>query len=255
MIAAIIQARMTSTRLPGKVLKEVMGRPLLDYQIERLRRADNIEKIIVATTVNREDDPIAELCGKSGIDYYRGSENDVLDRYYQTAKKFGVDHIVRITADCPLFDPLICVRVIEKYFSSHADYVHTGTTFAEGVDCEIFSFQSLEKAWREAGLKSEREHLTLYLHNHPELFRKITLVNDTDDSRYRFTVDEPDDFLVVKAILENLYRENAQPFTVDDIKRFLNSHKDVFELNAHIVRNAGLMKSLREDAAVEGGPG
>jgi spore coat polysaccharide biosynthesis protein SpsF len=252
MLAAIVQARMTSTRLPGKVLKEVMGRPLLWYLVERLRMVDNIEKIIIATTTNKEDNLIIKFCEKTELDYYRGSENDVLDRYYQTAKLFGVEHVMRITSDCPLIDPRICDRVIKEYLSSHADYVHTGPTFAEGVDCEILSFKALEKAWREAGLMSEREHITLYIHNHPELFRKITLTNKTNDSKYRFTVDEQEDFLVVKAMLEGLYKENSPPFTTEEIKDFLDTRQDIFMLNAHIVRNQGLLKSLKEDGIVNG---
>jgi len=250
MLAAIIQARMTSTRLPGKVLKEVMTRPLLSYQIERLRGVRKIEKIIVATTTNREDDPIVDLCNREEVDFYRGSEHDVLDRYYQTAKKFEVEHIMRITSDCPLIDPQICKSVIDVYFKTGADFVHTGLTFAEGVDCEILSFRSLERAWNEANLKSEREHMTLYLHNHPGLFKKITLTNKTDDSRYRFTVDEQEDFLVVKAVLEGLYKKNAQPFTTDEIKKFLDTHEEIFRLNLNIVRNQGLIKSLKQDKAV-----
>lgn len=243
---------MTSTRFPGKVLKEVMGRPLLSYQIERLKEVRGLEKIIVATTTNKEDNPIVEFCQKTGIDYYRGSENDVLDRYYQTAKKFGVEHVMRITADCPLIDPLICNRVIDEYFNSGADYVHTGPTFAEGVDCEILSFKALEKAWHEAKLKSEREHLTLYIHNHPELFKKNTLTNATNDSKYRFTVDELEDFVVVKAILENLYSTSYQLFTINEIKNFLDAHQDIFMLNAHVTRNQGILKSVKEDSMVNG---
>lgn len=250
MIAAIVQARMTSTRLPGKVLKEVRGKPLLSYLIERLRRVNNIEKIIIATTNNKEDDPIVELCKKEFVSYFRGSEDDVLDRYYQTAKKFGVDHVVRITSDCPLIDPQICDRVIGIYINSDIDYVHTGLTFAEGVDCEVLSFRALQKAWHEANLKSEREHITLYIHNHLKLFKKITLINETDDSKYRFTVDEWEDYLVVKAILEGLYSRDSQPFTANDVKEFLDAHPDIFQLNSNIIRNFGLFKSLKGDKLV-----
>jgi len=124
---------------------------------------------------------------------------------------------MRITADCPLVDPQICDMVVREYFDSHSDFVHIGLTFAEGVDCEVLSFKALEKAWREARLKSEREHVTLYLHNHPELFRKITLINNKNDNRYRFTVDEPEDFEVVKRIIEALYIEGKEPFGADKI--------------------------------------
>lgn len=248
MIAAIVQARMTSTRLPGKVLLKVMGRPLLSYQIERLRRINNIDNIIIATTTNRDDDPIVELCNSESVFYFRGSENDVLDRYYQAAKKFGVNDIMRITADCPLIDPEICSRVVNVYLESGVEYVNTGMAFAEGVDCELMSFRYLEKAFKEAGLKSEKEHVTLYMHNHPDLFMKITLANKSDDSKYRFTVDEKVDFLVVKEIIENLYKTDNPPFTTDEIKRFLDEHPETFKMNENIIRNEGLIKSLQKDS-------
>ena len=250
MIAAIIQARMTSTRFPAKIMKEVMGRPLLDYMIERISFCHHINKVILATTVNKEDDPVVLFAKEKNLPFYRGSECDVLDRYYQASREYGVEHILRVTSDCPLIDPILCDHIVDIYIKSHIDFVHTGPTFAEGVDCEIFSFNALEKAWNGASLKSEREHITLYIHNHPELFKKITLINKTDDSKYRFTVDESEDFLVVKAIFEAFYRKNSLPFTTGEIKNFLDSHPDVYKLNAHIIRNEGLLKSLKEDSLV-----
>ena len=247
MVAAIIQARMTSTRLPAKVMKKVKERPLLGYLIERLRFCRRIDKIILATTANKEDDLIVSFAREENLPFYRGSEDDVLDRYYQTAKTFNIDHIVRITSDCPLIDPRICDHVVKVYFESNVDFVRTGPTFAEGVDCEVLSFKALEKAWNEASLKSEREHVTLYIRNHPQLFEMITLKNETDDSKYRFTVDVWEDFLVVKIILEELYKESSKIFAIDEIKKFLDSNPDVFRLNAKVVRNEGLIKSLKEN--------
>ena len=247
MIAAIVQARMTSTRLPGKVLLKVMGRPLLSYQIERLRRINNIDNIIIATTVNRDDDPIVELCNRESVFYFRGSENDVLDRYYQAAKKFGVNDIMRITADCPLIDPEICSRVVNVYLESEVDYIHTGLTFAEGLDCEVLSFNVLERSRQEAVLLSEREHVTQYVHNHPELFKKVAFQNKTDDSKYRFTVDEQEDFLVVKAIFEGLYDTYSSLFSAAEIKSFLDAHPDIFQINAAVIRNYGLLKTFKDD--------
>jgi spore coat polysaccharide biosynthesis protein SpsF len=241
---------MTSTRLPGKVLMEVMGRPLLSYQIERLRFSKRINEIIIATTTNKEDDPVAELAYKEGLKVFRGSEDDVLDRYYQAAKEYRAKHIMRLTADCPLIDPVICDLVIDEYLKSGANYVHTGPSFAEGVDSEIFSFKSLEEAWKKARLRSEREHCTLFFHNHPEKFKKITMCNDTDDSKYRITVDRPEDFLVVKAVFEGLYNTTNRYFGTGDIKRFLDSHPSIFQLNSSVVRNEGLIESLKEDRKV-----
>jgi len=247
MIAAIIQARMTSTRLPSKIMMEVNNRPLLDYMIERVTFIKKIDQIIIATTTNREDDVIEEYAGEKGLSYYRGSEHDVLDRYYQTAKKFSVDHVMRITSDNTLIDPTICDNIIEVYFKTVADYAHTDPTFAEGVDFAVLSYKALEKTWLEANLRSEREHVTLYIHNHPELFNIVTVSNETDDSEYRFTVDEHEDFLVVKTLIENLYKENQQVFLTNEIKHFLDNHPDIYKLNRNVVRNEGLVKSLKVD--------
>jgi spore coat polysaccharide biosynthesis protein SpsF len=250
MVGAIIQARMTSSRLPGKILLKVMGRPIISYLLERLRFCRRVDEIVLATTINDADDALISAVEKENILIYRGSENDVLDRYYQAAKAHHIDHIMRITADCPLIDPQLCDHVVEIYQQSEVEFAFLGPTFAEGLDCAVFSFQALEKAWREARLKSEREHVTPYLHNHPEYFRKVDIQNDQDDSHYRITVDEESDFQVVKEILLNLYRNGEYPFLINEIKTFLDSHPEIFNLNAHIIRNEGLLKSLKEDENV-----
>lgn len=234
---------MTSTRLPGKVLKEVLGRPLLSYQIERLRRVQEIEQIVLATTTNQEDDPIVVFCEKEGVSIYRGSEDDVLDRYYKAATQYNADPIMRITADCPLLDLDVVRSVIAKYREGEYQYIVTGPRFAEGFDCEMFSFAMLELAWKNATKKYEREHCTMFLHNHPEFCKKFTLENATDDSRYRVTVDEPQDFEVVKTILEALYPVNPA-FTGAEVKAFLDSHSEIMALNSTIIRNEGLQKSI-----------
>jgi spore coat polysaccharide biosynthesis protein SpsF len=246
-VTAIIQARMTSNRLPGKVLMEVMGRPLLSYQIERLRFSRMIDRIIIATTVNKEDDPVVELAQNEGLAFYRGSEDDVLDRYYQTAKKYDTNHIMRLTADCPLIAPEVCDMIAIAYFENNVDHIRTGSTFTEGLDCEVIGIKALAKVWLEAKLKSEREHVTLYIHNHPELFKTMVKENDIDDSSYRITIDEEKDFIVVKNILENLYKDEKPYFSISDIKHFLEQNPHIFQLNAKIIRNEGLLKSLKND--------
>jgi spore coat polysaccharide biosynthesis protein SpsF len=245
-VSAIVQARMTSTRLPGKILMEVMGRPLLSYLIERLRLCRQVSDVVLATTTNREDGPVADLGEKEEVHVYRGDEHDVLDRYYGAAELYGAEYVMRITGDCPLLDPQICDRVIEIYFNSGCDFVHTGPSFAEGLDCEVFSKGVLETAWREAVAKPEREHVTLYFRNHPELFRIVTVENETDDGGYRITVDEKADFEVVKAIIEHLHGAAHPGFTINEIKSFLDAHPEILSLNSSIVRNEGLMKSLEE---------
>jgi spore coat polysaccharide biosynthesis protein SpsF len=247
-ISAIIQARMNSTRLPGKVLLEVLERPLLGYLVERLQQTTCLDQIVLATTVNPEDDQIALWAESQEVQLFRGDEDDVLDRYYSAAKLFGAQHIMRVTADCPLFNPDVANLVAREYENLSVDYAGTGPSFAEGLDCEIFSFQALEKSWQEAKLISEREHVTLFIRNHPELFKKAMLDNDRDDSKYRITVDNQEDFWVVKAVIENLYGKPDKIFTIQAIKHFLDQHPEIFRLNSHIVRNEGYLKSLQADA-------
>jgi spore coat polysaccharide biosynthesis protein SpsF (cytidylyltransferase family) len=249
-IGAIVQARMTSSRLPGKVLMEIQGRPVIDYLYERLSFCPRLEIIVLATTTNREDDPLIDYIKKKRLPFFRGSEHDVLDRYYRAALKFGITHIMRITADCPLIDPEICDHLIETYLNKQMDYVVTGSTYAEGLDCEVFSFKALEMVWREARLKSEREHVTQFFHNHPEVFKMGILPNKTDDSKYRFTIDEEVDFVLVKTILVEFCRQGKSYFTTEEIKNFLDAHPDIYQLNAHIIRNEGIKKSLKEDHVV-----
>ena len=253
MLTAIIQARMASTRLPGKVLKEVLGKPILLYQLEQLKSVNQIEQIIVATTTSQKDDPLIELCERESIACFRGSEDNVLERFYQAALHYGADPIIRLTADCPLIDPHICERVISTYLSKQADadIVRLGPTFAEGLDCSVFSFKVLEEAYHNAKWESEREHVTLYIYNHPEDYRIIALKNETDDSKYRFTIDAPKDFEVVKAIIEGLSSEKPGSFTTKKVKKFLDDHPDIFCMNTDIIRNEGLSKSLEDDEVVK----
>lgn len=237
MIAAIIQARMSSRRLPGKVLKEVLGKPLLFYLINQLRKANNVEKIIISTSENLSNDPIVEFCKKESILYYRGSENDVLRRIYDTALYFKIDNIIRITGDCPLIDPKAIDFAVDYFMKNKYDYVFLGLTFADGICCDVFSFNALKIAFEKAKLKAEREHVTPYFHNNPDVFNNFCLENKTDDSRYRIVVDKPEDFEVIKAVIEGLSKKGESPFCVEDIKKFLNENPDIYNLNKNIVRN------------------
>ena len=249
MIGAIIQARMTSSRLPGKVLLPIKGRPIIDYLFAQLRHVRQFDKIVLATTVNKEDDPLVDYAENIKIDYFRGSEHDVLERYYQVAVKFGFQHIMRITGDCPLIDPQICEKVIETYFLEETEFVHTGSTFAEGLDCEIFSFNALKEAHFNAELELEREHATLYLHHHATHYKKISLENDSDDSKYRFTLDQPEDFQVISEIIGKIYLKEFEYYTAKKVKTFLDQHPKVFNLNSHIIRNEGLEISIKNEVA------
>lgn len=236
-IEVLVQARMGSTRLPGKVMRQVLGRPLLDFQIERLRQARLPHGIRILTTTEQSDEPIIAFCQKKGLAYFRGPEEDVLDRYYQAAKKAKLDAIVRVTADCPLIDPDILDHAIDVYLSAFPayDYVSNGLerTFPRGLDVEVFSFQSLEKAYREAKEPEEREHVTPYLYRHPERFHLKNISHSPALDRYRWTVDTPEDFELIRLILEHLYPLNPR-FRLQDVLTLLDRHPEWNTINAHI---------------------
>lgn len=251
MVIAIIQARLGSTRLPGKVLKKILGKPMLERMIERLRRSKTIDKIIVATTNNQEDKKIIVLAKKIGVDFYLGSESDVLDRYYQAAKKFGTDGIVvRLTGDCPVLDPKVVDQVVNFYKKNKEkfDYVSNvrPPTFPDGMDVEVFSFKVLEKAWHFSKLPSEREHVTAYIANHPEIFRIGNLQSKKDFSSLRLTVDNEEDLVLIKKIYQLLHKSNTF-FTLKDILKLSESRPSLFLINRHIQRNEGYLKSLEKE--------
>ncbi len=245
-VVAIIQARTGSTRLPCKVLMPIVGKPMLWHVIDRLKHCKSLNSIVVATTNKETDKQVLELAEESGVETFAGSESDVLDRYYQTAKKFGADIIVRITSDCPLIDPDIIDRLVVNFKASKADYMHTGSSFPEGVDTEVFSFNALETSWKEAEKQYEREHVTMYIHCHLEKFRIASLENESDMSHIRFTVDTAKDIVVVKKIFENLYRE-GNVFHMQEVIDFLQKHPEITKINKDTPRNAGFLASLRKE--------
>lgn len=234
-IVAIIQARMTSTRLPGKVLKKVMNKTLLEYQLERVSRSKYIDEIIVATTTNNTDQPIVELCENLNISIYRGSEYDVLSRYYEAALQSNAEIIVRITSDCPFIDPEIVDKVIELYMNSHVDYASNTLkrTYPIGMDTEVFSFNALKQANDEATLERDREHVTAYMYVNSGLFNKKNLAYNLNLSNHRWTVDTIEDFKLVSKILEKLYSDKRK-FTMLDILDLINKYPQWSEINAHI---------------------
>lgn len=250
MVTVIIQARTGSTRLPGKVLKKVLGKTILELMVERVKRAKTIDKIVIATTDRPADKKIADLARKLGLDFYRGSENDLLDRYYQTAKKFNADFIVRLSSDCPLIDHEVIDKVAGFYLKNkkNCDYVSNTypATYPDGMDTEVFSFKALKEAWQKADLPSEREHLTQYIRNHPEKFKKRNVRNAKDLHRLRLTLDNPEDFILIKKIFTALYAKNKY-FGLGDILDFLEKNPKLALINSHLERNEGLQKSLRED--------
>ena len=253
MILAIIQARMGSSRLPGKVLLDLAGRPVLWHAVERVRKARRVEQVSVATTLAPGDESIRRLCAENEIPCFAGSENDVLDRYWQAALSAGAgpgDGIVRITADCPLIDPEVIDQVIAAFLSSGADYVSNVNppTFPDGLDVEVFSFSALRIAWREAALQSEREHVTPYLRNHPEKFSAHNVTHSSDLSALRWTLDEPADYALLQRIVAELDR-NKPEFHLEDVLQVLAAHPEWQELNREFARNEGYVKSLRQEQA------
>lgn len=249
MILAILQARVSSTRLPGKVLKNIISKPMLLRQIERIRRAKLIDKLIVATSLDLTDNPIETLCKENDIAFYRGSLNDVLDRFYQTAKPFNADHIVRLTGDCPLIDPQLIDAVISFHIKGGYDYSSNNfeCTFPDGLDTEVFKYKCLEQAWKEAVLPSQREHVTPFIYQQPDRFKIGNFKNTVDLSGLRWTVDEPADFELISIIYNSLYSKNPK-FTTNDILAFLDSHPDLKSMNTHHERNEGMKKSFDKDA-------
>jgi len=236
-IAAIIQARMGSTRLSGKILKTVNEKTLLEYQLERIKAVKNIDQIIVATTIKDNEQPIVELCEKLGIDYYRGSEQDVLSRYYETARKYKVDVIVRLTSDCPIIDPEIIDKVINLYLNNEGsvDYVSNTLerTYPRGLDTEVFSFEALSKAYHDAVLQRDREHVTAYFYTNPELFKLQGLKNEESCGYHRWTVDTNEDFELIRKIIESLYPINKN-FRMNDVIALINKNMKWKEINEHI---------------------
>jgi Spore coat polysaccharide biosynthesis protein F, CMP-KDO synthetase homolog len=249
-ISAIIQARMGSSRLPGKVMKEVSGHPVLYHVIERVSRSRMINEVVVATTFEKEDLAILEFCAGMGIRVFAGSEEDVLDRYYQAAKLCKPDHVVRITADCPLHDPAVIDRVIHKHLELDNDYTSNTLeeTFPDGLDCEIFTFAALEQAWKKAKLLSEREHVTPYIKK-GEHFKKYCVKDTIDHSQYRWTLDTERDFAFICKIFEELYPDNPE-FGKNDIYELLERCPDILEINKGIIRNEGYLRSLENDKIV-----
>jgi len=244
---AIVQARMGSNRCKGKTLRDILGKPMLWHMVHRTKHSVNIDKVVIATTTQKRDDVIESFCRDNGLSFYRGSEEDVLDRFYQTALQYNADVIVRVTSDCPLMDPKITDSVIEFYLNNPGyDLVRTGHTYAEGLGTEVFPLASLEIAWREARMKSEREHVTPFLWKQPERFTIKALQYPQDLSYLRMTVDEEVDFRVVESIFKHLYKRNKL-FHLEDIMRLYKEKPHIFEPNRNAIRNEGYIKTLMED--------
>lgn len=248
-IVAIVQARMSSTRLPGKVLLELGGKTCIEQIYRRLQSCRTLNKIILATSTNVEDNPIEQLCKKAGLICFRGSLDDVLDRYYKAAKYYNADYIVRITADCPVIDPSVVDEVVTSAVSDDYDQFYLSGSFPDGLDVEVFKFQALEIAWSNAQLKSEREHVGPYFGNNPSIFKRGSIEIFNEMGHYRWTMDEPCDYNLIKIIYEKLDHAD-KIFTTKDIVDLYIKIPELFEINSGIIRNAGYALSLQNDELI-----
>lgn len=253
---AIVQARMGSSRLPGKVLKDVVGRPMLAHVVERVRLAPGVERVVVATSDTAGDEPVRAFCVASQIDCFAGHETDVLDRFYRAAQAYAADPILRITADCPFVDPTVVAEVLAQYRAGAGQHVSsaTGATafkmdglkFPDGLDVECFGFASLERAHREATAPSDREHVTPYLYR-TGLFTTAKVFSDGDYGQLRWTVDHEADLELVRKVYAALYRP-GHAFGLKEILAHFAAHPELVEHNRAFVGHEGYAKVWNPDA-------
>ncbi|MFH1749969.1 MAG: glycosyltransferase family protein [bacterium] len=234
----IIQARMTSMRLSGKVLKNISGKPLLWHVIQRVKLSKHIDNVILAIPDTKENDILEKFSKDNNIKYFRGNEEDVLFRYYETAKKYGAELIVRITSDCPLIDPKIIDKVIQIHKQKKVDYTSIGIkrTFPRGVDVEVFDFETLNKAHQKASKKEEREHVTLYIYTHPKIFKiqNIKAEKHLHHPELRICVDTKEDLELVQKIYKYLYKNQKIFYTEDVVNLLVNQHPELQKINQNI---------------------
>jgi len=249
-IVCIIQARMASTRLPGKVLADIAGRSMLSHVVERAAAIDGVNEVAVATTTAPEDRAILEVASSFGARPFAGHPIDVLDRYYQAARESGADAVVRITADCPMIDPAESARVVSRFTCGNLDYATNllPPTFPDGQDTEVVSFGALEDTWRVATLPSDREHVTTYIRTNPQRFRVGNVTNEPDLSHLRWTVDEPDDLEFIRAVFAALEPQPPGRFaSMRAIVELLEQHPEVAALHPDHFRNEGWARSIAAD--------
>jgi len=248
-IVLITQARVGSSRLPFKVLKEIKGKTILEIQLERVLKCVSIDKIIVAIPNGIQESAICDICSDIGIKYARGSENDVLDRYYQAAKNEKADWVVRITSDCPLIDPMLIDHIIQRVITSNKDYGSNTLfeTYPDGQDIEVIKFEVLESAWKAANKKSDREHVTPYIKrncdiNNGMFYTAISIENDVNFSDIRMTVDEKPDLEAIEILVEKLGFFSSWK----DYTEFIINNQILFA-NQKIIRNEGYLRALKND--------
>jgi spore coat polysaccharide biosynthesis protein SpsF len=237
-IVAVIQARMGSSRLPGKVLMDLGGSTVLSRVVARLRRSRLINQVVVATSTSGGDDAIARACESLRVPCFRGLEDDVLGRYYDAAQEFGAEAVVRVTADCPIIDPEIVDQTIKIFHGKSVDYAANDVprTFPRGLDTEVFTMSSLKLAWEQAREPHQREHVTPYFYEHPEIFRIASLVGEGDRTRYRWTLDTEDDLKLLRAIYLNFL--NGDGFGYAEVLALLQRKPERGDLNFGILQES-----------------
>jgi spore coat polysaccharide biosynthesis protein SpsF len=237
-VVAILQARMSSSRLPGKVLLDLGGRSVLSRMVERVRFAKRVDQVVVATTLDPSDDPIVALCQREQIDFFRGSLPDVLDRYYQAALQFHADVIVRLTGDCPLIDPQLIDEVVEVLIDRQVDFACNrlpppfNRTYPIGLDVEACTFSVLERAWREAVEKKDREHVLPYLYEMPGRFKVVQLNHNENKGQLRWTLDTPEDYVLLQEVIKRL--DSRNDFTWLEVLELFNQDPNLASLNQDI---------------------
>lgn len=244
-VIGIVQARMGSTRLPGKTLIDICGKPLLEHIVARTKASKLVDDLVIATTVKKEDNAIVDLAERIGVKTFRGNDDDVLDRFYQCAQIARAEIIVRITADDPFKDPQVVDRVTDVMLQGDYDYVSNTIkpTYPEGLDVEVFSFLALQKAWRKANEPSDREHVTPYIWGRPELFRIRNVESELDLSHMRWTLDTVEDLKFTREIYKRLYVP-GQLFLMKDILSLLEKNPQLMKINEGVERYAGYKSSL-----------
>jgi spore coat polysaccharide biosynthesis protein SpsF len=235
-VAAIIQARMGSTRLPGKVLKDLGGESVLARVVGRVSRAKLVDEVVVATTHLPEDDVIVSECRRLGVRFFRGEVRDVLDRYFRAAQEVMAEAIVRITSDCPLIEPEITDKTIQAFIDQRPDYASNvlQRTYPRGLDTEIMTSDALARSHREAKAPYEREHVTPYIYENPGVFTLLSVKGEKDFSSHRWTVDEPEDLLFLRAVYEAM--NNRDYFSWLDVLSLLERDPSLVELNRHVMQ-------------------
>jgi spore coat polysaccharide biosynthesis protein SpsF len=255
---AIVQARMGSSRFPGKVMKSLAGHPMLWHIVKRLQSVPGLNVVVAVPDLDR-DEPIREFCRESQIPFFAGSETDVLDRFYQAACTYNADPIIRVTADCPLVDPGLVSRILELYKAGSYEYVAVaaGATgflsklrFPDGLDAECLSMRALTDAWNRATIPSDREHVTPYVWRNKELFKSALLESSDDYEHLRLTVDYPDDFVVIETLYNALYKPDSH-FVFADVISYLQQHPQLAQVNAALrpsEKKASLWKMKPDDS-------